>query len=105
MVKAAADVAIEDDFDPEHHPAAKNLFLEHKTREARAEQIIQTDITLKHWRKLWTSLMAGLEEGLPIKAVINGIPLITREQADNDLVKDLEKHGLMPPYKVFDEDE
>lgn len=103
-VKAAVDAAMEDEFDTEH-PSVKNLFLDHQAREDRAEQIVQTDKTLKHWRKLWNALTAGLEEGLPIKAVINGIPLITREQADSDLVQDLEKHGLMPPYKVFDEDE
>jgi hypothetical protein len=103
-INEAVDAARKEEFDPEH-PATRKLLLAHEKREARAEQIMQVENTFKHWRKLWNPLVAALAEGLPLHCTLDGLPLITREQADNDLVKDLEKYGLMPPYKVFDEDD
>jgi hypothetical protein len=45
---------------------------------------------------------------LPLRDALNeqrdSVLMFTREQADSDLVNELEYHRLMPKYKVLDED-
>lgn len=85
-------------------PKVERLIDERQAKDADGEYKWALDKTLKAWKKVWEPFRdAILEEGLEPYGD-NGLPKLTREQKNYQHVKELEQHGLMPEYRVFDEE-